>query len=101
MTRTHTSGRRDRTARQPVVATSKARGTRPFGVAGLTCGLCVGALMDALLDVPGITAVRIAPTYGGTSTVELTGPGTDPSAVGRAVRHAGFRSAGPATRPYA
>lgn len=101
MTATHTSGRRDRTVRVPVVATSRAPRTRPFGVAGLICGRCVGTLMDALLEVPGITAVHVAAAYGGTSTVELTGTGTDPSTVGRAVRDAGFRPARTAARPNA
>jgi copper chaperone CopZ len=99
MTRTQTSGRRDQVVRQPVVDTPKVGGSRPFGVAGLTCGRCVGALMDALMDLPGTTAVRIAPAYGGTSTVELTGSGTDPSMVSHAVRQAGFRPASTVARP--
>lgn len=90
MTRTGIPGRRDRSARRQSPITSQGRGTGLFEVVGLTCGRCVGVLMDALLDLPGTTAVRIEPTYGGVSLVELTGPAPDAPIVRSAVRHAGF-----------
>lgn len=98
MTRTRSLRRRDRVALPSMeVATSEVRGPRAFEVAGLVCGRCVGALMDALLDVPGITSVRVAASYGGASTVELTGHTADASSVDRAVSLAGFRTRRPLT----
>jgi|EBPBio282013_DNA_FD.fasta_scaffold01903_5 copper chaperone CopZ len=98
MTRTRTAPRRDRSARRSLRRTSKGRRTGPFEVLGLTCGRCVGTLMDALMELPGTTSVRIDPGYGGVSVVELSGASPDTSLIRGAIGRAGFRSA-PASAP--
>ena len=91
VTRTHQRRRPDPGMRQHGDPISKRPAERAFEVGGLVCGRCVGLLMDALLDVPGVGSVRVAPRYASTSTVQLSGSTADPVALSRAVRAAGFR----------
>lgn len=62
-----------------------------FTVAGLTCGQCVGRLMDALLTTPGVSSVSLSARYGADSAVTVASTSTlDLPALRAAVTSAGF-----------
>jgi copper chaperone len=66
--------------------------TATYTVVGMTCGHCVSAVTEEVLQVPGVTAVDVDLASGGL-TVTSDAPVAD-SAVLAAVAEAGYEVAG-------
>lgn len=69
--------------------------TTEYGVTGMTCEHCAGAVTEELKALPGVTAVDVQLVAGGTSSVTLTSH-TAPNlgAVAAAIDEAGYALAG-------
>lgn len=72
--------------------------TAAYGVAGMTCGHCVGAVTSELGAVDGVRSVAVDLVAGGTSVVTVTSaaPLAD-AAVAAAVDEAGYEFTGRAS----
>ena len=46
--------------------------TTTYGVDGMTCGHCVGAVISELRELEGVSEVEVDLAAGGTSTVTVT-----------------------------
>jgi copper chaperone CopZ len=69
--------------------------TTAYGVVGMTCGHCVGAVTTELAAVEGVQSVVVDLVAGGQSVVEVTSAGPlDETAVSAAVDEAGYEFAG-------
>ena len=69
--------------------------TAAFGVTGMTCGHCVGAVTSELDAVDGVRSVAVDLVAGGTSVVTVTSAAPlDDAAVSAAVDEAGYEFAG-------
>jgi copper chaperone len=66
--------------------------TANYTVAGMTCGHCVNAVTEEVLQVPGVTGVDVDLDSGGL-TVTSDAP-VDESAIRAAVEEAGYEVAG-------
>ena len=65
--------------------------TARYGVEGMTCGHCVGAVREELSALDGVRSVDVDLVPGGTSTVTVTSTAPlDPGAVRAAVDEAGY-----------
>lgn len=69
--------------------------TTAYGVVGMTCGHCVGAVTTELEAVQGVQSVAVDLVAGGRSVVKVTSAGPlDETAVSAAVDEAGYEFAG-------
>lgn len=69
--------------------------TTAYGVVGMTCGHCVGAVTTELETVRGVQSVAVDLVAGGRSVVKVTSAGPlDETAVSAAVDEAGYEFAG-------
>lgn len=69
--------------------------TTAYGVVGMTCGHCVGAVTTELKAVEGVQSVAVDLVAGGKSVVTVTSAGPiDEAAVSAAVDEAGYEFAG-------
>lgn len=69
--------------------------TTAYGVAGMTCGHCVGAVTTELEAVQGVQSVAVDLVAGGQSVVTVTSAGPlEETAVSAAVDEAGYEFAG-------
>ncbi len=69
--------------------------TAAYGVTGMTCGHCVGAVTSELDAVDGVRSVAVDLVAGGTSVVTVTSVAPlDEAAVSAAVDEAGYEFAG-------
>ena len=70
--------------------------TTRYGVTGMTCGHCVGAVREELGALDGVRAVEVDLVAGGTSTVTVTSDAPlAEDAVRAAVDEAGYALAAP------
>jgi copper chaperone len=84
------------TATAPEGASSTTGVVTSYGVAGMTCGHCVGAVTREIRALDGVTGVDITLVAGGTSTVTVTSARRlDDAAVCAAVDEAGYDLTGP------
>jgi copper chaperone CopZ len=68
--------------------------TTTYGVTGMTCGHCVGAVTEELRTLPGVQDVSVDLNAGGTSAVTVTSGGVlDEAAVRAAIDEAGYELA--------
>ena len=68
--------------------------TTTYGVTGMTCGHCVGAVTEDLRTLPGVQDVSVDLNAGGTSAVTVTSGGVlDEAAVRAAIDEAGYELA--------
>lgn len=66
-----------------------------YGVVGMTCGHCVGAVTSELESLPGVRSVAVDLVVGGRSVVTVTSAAPlDEAAVSAAVDEAGYEFAG-------
>lgn len=66
-----------------------------YGVAGMTCGHCVGAVTDEIKALEGVNGVDVALVAGGTSTVTVTSVARlDDDQIAGAVTEAGYELTG-------
>lgn len=69
--------------------------TTAYGVVGMTCGHCVGAVTTELEAVQGVQSVAVDLVAGGQSVVTVTSAGSlEETAVSAAVDEAGYEFAG-------
>ncbi|GAB3454559.1 heavy-metal-associated domain-containing protein [Kineococcus endophyticus] len=62
-----------------------------FGVSGMTCAHCVGAVTEEVSALPGVESVHVDLVPDGTSTVTVTATSPlEESAVAAAVDEAGY-----------
>lgn len=79
------------TAAAPEVAITDAASTAEFGVTGMTCAHCVGAVTEEISGIEGVSDVRVALVVGGTSTVTVVSERPiAQSAIAAAVDEAGY-----------
>ncbi|GAA1139004.1 heavy-metal-associated domain-containing protein [Nesterenkonia lutea] len=78
----------DREVSAPPTAELSAR-TDSYAVEGLTCGHCVGTVIEAIRALEGVEDVRIDLQAGGVSPVAVTGSTTS-AAVRTAIEEAGY-----------
>jgi copper chaperone CopZ len=65
--------------------------TAHLDVSGLHCPLCIGEILDAISDVPGVTQVTVGPMNAGHSLVAVRSATTvTPDLVSAALHAAGF-----------
>lgn len=65
--------------------------TTVMTVSGMTCGHCTASVTEELMEVDGVTDVRIDLVAGGESPVQVDSEGPlDPHAVEAAVTGAGY-----------
>lgn len=68
-----------------------------YAVTGMTCGHCVSAVTEELMEIPGVRDVTIDLVAGGTSAVHVVSDAAlDEKAVRDAVDEAGYELAGDA-----
>ena len=68
--------------------------TTTYGVTGMTCGHCVGAVTEELRTLPGVQDVSVDLNAGGTSAVTVTSGGAlYEAAVRAAIDEAGYELA--------
>ena len=71
-----------------------------FDVDGLTCGLCIGDIMERVRVVPGVLEISVGPVHDGHSHVQVTSESTTRLAwLAKALARGGFRIAGLDSRP--
>lgn len=69
--------------------------TTAYGVIGMTCGHCVGAVTSELEALPGVRSVAVELVAGGKSVVTVdSGAPLDEAVVSAAVDEAGYEFAG-------
>ena len=72
--------------------------TTHYGVSGMTCGHCVGAVTEGLRALPGVEDVSVDLNAGATSTVSVVSEtALDEEVVRAAVDEAGFALEGTAS----
>ncbi len=65
--------------------------TANLDVSGLHCPICIGFVLDALIEVPGVTRVTVGAMHAGHSLVAVTSSATvAPELVSEALHGAGF-----------